>query len=144
MLEFISSNWLWLIYQGDFVKAMSSTSASCCFRRAIVRNRLQVNWIQHLTDPSIQVEHLSDAFTQNVCVHHNKTKQKIRIFFSWSHLRPNWLNLSALFNFPLETEGLHVFNHSMHLDCKEGESNLLSLCRKMMQAPMSVKSGVSL
>lgn len=106
---------------------LSSSCASCYFHCAIVRNRLQLNWIQHLPGPSIQVEHLSDAFTQNVCSHHDRTKQKIRIFFSWSHHSPNWLNLSALFSFPLETKKrLHILNLSVHLDCKEGEPCLSS------------------
>lgn len=107
----------------------------------IVRNKLQVNWIQHLPETSI---HLSDAFTQNVCFHHDKTKQKIHIFFIWSHHSPNWLNLSTLFSFPPETERLHILNLSVHLDCKEGESCLSSFFEWYEADDMSVKSAASL
>lgn len=108
----LQCSWVYFIHQCGLV--------------AFVKNALQVNWLQRLTEPHIQAEHLSDAFTQNVCFHHDKTKQKMRICFSWSHHSPDWLNLSALFSLPLETERIHIFSLSVHLDCKEGESRLSS------------------
>lgn len=65
---------------------------------------VHLNRILHLINLPLSV-----VFIQNVCLHDDKTKQKMRIFFTWSHHSPSWLGLSPLYPFSPCRQESYVF-----------------------------------
>lgn len=137
LLSLTSYIWyMWVIPSGRWVAQVSLS----CFCFAIVTIRLQGG--PKLDPVSPRATHPSWV----VCLMHSKwlffitirQNKKIHIFFSWSHHGPNWLNLCALFSFPVETERLHILN--VQLDCKEGESFISLNATRLL----SVRSAASL
>lgn len=82
----------------------------------------KLNWIQHVTEPSIQFEYLSASLAYNVCPHQDQTKTKDTHLLLMISSQPRLIRPLCFVHFPLETAGLHILGLCVHLDCKEGES----------------------